>query len=116
MQPLRMLEPHSYYYCDMCARLFFPRRIFIFSPKSHNWLYRCLIERNNYELRFVFFFQTFLSESFIAFITSVLNIVKLKFRKETLLAGKPKPRESQFLKDINGSSLRASCTLSLVFC
>lgn len=38
---------------------FFPRRIFICPPKSHNWLYRCLIERNNYELRFVFFFQTF---------------------------------------------------------
>lgn len=55
MQPLRMLEPHSYCYCDMCACLFFPRRIFIFSPKSHNWLCRCLIERNNYELRFVVF-------------------------------------------------------------
>lgn len=33
----------------------------------------------NYDL--FFFFQTFLSESFIAFITSVLNIVKLKFKK-----------------------------------
>lgn len=34
----------------------------------------------SYDL-FFFFFQTFLSESFIAFITSVLNIVKLKLKK-----------------------------------
>lgn len=33
----------------------------------------------SYDLLF-FFFQTFLSESFIAFITSVLNIGKLKLK------------------------------------
>ena len=80
MQPLRMLEPILTIVVICVCVCFFPRRIFIFSPKSHNWLYRCLIERNNYELRF-FFFQTFLSETFIAFTTGISNIVKLKFKK-----------------------------------
>lgn len=47
-----------------------------------------------------FFFQTFLSASFIAFITSVLNIGKLKLKKhtKTLLLGKPTSRKTRVLK------------------
>lgn len=39
----------------------FPRRIFIFSPKSHNWLCRCLIEKDGYEIIACLFFPFKLS-------------------------------------------------------
>lgn len=43
------------------AFIFFLGGSLFFPPKSHNWLYRCLIERNNYELQFFSFKLSYLT-------------------------------------------------------